>query len=446
MVWPLPFIEQLTLQLGEEKSAFLTALAAPATIGIRTNPRKPLPGLPWPTTPIPWSVYGHYLAERPRFTLFPPLHAGAVYVQEPSSMFLEQAFAALDRPGPSLALDLCGAPGGKTTHLLSLLDDDSIVVTNEVIRSRVGILEEQVIKWGAPNTLVTALDPDVMARSGVTFDLVVVDAPCSGEGLFRKDARAAEEWSPDQVQLCAARQDRILEAAQAMTAPGGYLIYSTCTFETAENEAHSARFRASGWRHCPIPAGGSHGITPVSYQGHPAGYQFYPHKVRGEGFYISVWQKPGIQTARPWQAPLTAQAKNDWQPWLQTPSRWVAQDAGGKIRLLPKASSGTLQHLASRLKPKYYGLEAFDQKGHLLIPTHALALSGAVSRALPTLPLGEAAALQYLSRENLPLSAPKGWHLVTYGQLPLGWAKGLGHRINNYYPQHWRIRNLDKLR
>lgn len=446
MAWPLPFIQRMSDRLGAAQQSLLAALAQPPTIAIRTNPRKPLPSLPWPTTPVPWSQYGHYLDKRPAFTLFPPLHAGGIYVQEPSSMFLEQALQVVGTTKPMLALDLCGAPGGKTTHLLSLLSDDSILVSNEVIRSRVSILEEHVIKWGASNTLVTAMDPDVMAKKGISFDLVVVDAPCSGEGLFRKDPGAADEWSLQNVQVCSARQERILAAAMAMTAPGGYLVYSTCTFEAEENETHSAAFRDAGWQFCPIPMGEQHGITPIHYQGHPAGYQFYPHSVRGEGFYLSLWQKPGNRADRHWMTPSRNESRQDWPSWVETPDNWVALSKNGKLRLLPRALSGSMQHLAQQLRPVYYGVEAFEEKGKLLRPAHALALSECVSTTVPSLSLTTEEALRYLAREPLSIESPKGWLLVRYEGMSLGWAKGLGHRINNYYPQHWRIMNLDKLR
>ncbi len=446
MTWPLPFIEQMKNRLGPAMPDFLEALSKDPVTAIRLNPRKPGIALPWATTSVPWSAWGYYVDDRPSFTTFPPFHAGALYVQEPSSMFVEQAVAATQLQGPLLALDLCGAPGGKSTHLLSLLAKDSLLVSNEAIQSRASILAENIIKWGAPNTLVTQLDPEVIARKKVLFDLVVVDAPCSGEGLFRKEAKAAEEWSLANVKHCAARQDRILEAAMEVTAPGGFLIYSTCTFEGRENEEHSTLLREKAWQCCPIPMGEQHGITPIVHQGHLAGYQFYPHKVKGEGFFIGLWQKPGNRLPRKWSPPATGSGNSDWKSWMEESDEWVAIERQNTLHLLPTAQSGTLTALAEVLNPRYFGLAAFTRKGPHLRPTQALAMSGAVSHTIPTLAVDEANALRYLARENLPLEAPKGWHLITYHDLPLGWAKGLGHRINNYYPQNWRIKNLDKLR
>lgn len=446
MTWPLPFIEQMKNRLGTAMPDLLEALSKDPVTAIRLNPGKPEISLPWATTSIPWSARGYYLDDRPSFTTYPPFHAGALYVQEPSSMFIEQAVAATQLQGPLLALDLCGAPGGKSTHLLSLLSKDSLLVSNEVIQSRASILAENIIKWGSPNTLVTQLDPEVIARTKVMFDLVVVDAPCSGEGLFRKDAQAAKEWSMANVKHCAARQDRILEAAMKVTAPGGFLIYSTCTFEGIENEAHSALFREAAWQCCPIPMGEHHGITPLFYQGHLAGYQLYPHKVKGEGFFLSLWQKPGERLPRRWSPPTSNTRNDDWTSWVAEPNEWVAVDRKNTLHLVPKILSGTITSLVDSLQPRYFGLAAFTRKGPHLRPTQALAMSGAVSNTIPTLAVDEADALRYLARENLQLEAPKGWHLITYQDLPLGWAKGLGHRINNYYPQHWRIKNLDKLR
>lgn len=367
-------------------------------------------------------------------------------MQEPSSMVLEQAYKSIPKDGPQLVLDLCGAPGGKSTHLLSLLSADSILVTNEVIRSRARILEENIIKWGAANTLVTQQDPSALAHSRLTFDIVVVDAPCSGEGLFRKDPSAARHWSADHVQHCAARQSRIIKEAQALTAPGGYLIYSTCTYAPEENESHSTLFLAAGWQPVPLAIDAIPGITTITMGGELVGYQCYPHKVRGEGFFISVWQKPGIQAIRNWMTPLpTAMPDHTWPIALEDPKKWAAVTTKDAIVLLPHESSGTLQHLSRLLRPIYYGITAFTKKAGLLIPAHGLAMSAAFHPHTPTIRLSEDEALRYLSRDNLSLEAAKGWQLVSYDEIALGWIKGVGNRVNNYYPQHWRIMNRDKL-
>ena len=232
---PVSFTDVMKVQLGSEWEDFAAAHGVAPPVSIRLNPRKPreqdFQG------PVPWSLYGRYLAQRPSFTFDPAFHAGAYYVQEASSMFLEQAFLQIGGSTEELiVLDLCAAPGGKSTHLLSLMSSDSVLVSNEVIRSRASILSENIQKWGHHNAVVTSSDPQYFTALDSLFDIVVVDAPCSGEGLFRKDPAAIGSWSPENIALCARRQQRILEDVWPAIKSGGYLIYATCTYNQQENE------------------------------------------------------------------------------------------------------------------------------------------------------------------------------------------------------------------
>lgn len=212
-------------------------------------------------------------------------------------MFLEQLCRVVWPEKPALVLDLCGAPGGKTTHLMSLLQPGDLLVANEVIRSRARILQENVTKWGIPGVVVTSGDPAAFASLGEIFDLIVVDAPCSGEGLFRKEPRAAEEWSPDHTRLCASRQKRILSEAWKCLRPGGAMVYSTCTFNPDENEENlewlAQTAGASFLEVVPDPDWG----IETSVHGKVTGYRFYPHRLRGEGFFAAVVRKEGHGTA-----------------------------------------------------------------------------------------------------------------------------------------------------
>src|SRR5690606_35373595 len=217
-----------------EFEQFQTAIDQPSRTSIRLNPFKSFSSA-WPQSPIPWSKDGYFLEERPSFTLDPAIHAGAYYVQEASSMFIEHVLNSLAIPR-GVYLDLSAAPGGKSTLLSSYLGHEGLLVANEVIQSRAQILKENLIKWGLGNAVVTNNDPDHFEPLEGFFDLVLVDAPCSGEGMFRKDPQAREEWSPDNVQLCSARQKRIMDKAGALVKGGGYLLYSTCTFNEQENE------------------------------------------------------------------------------------------------------------------------------------------------------------------------------------------------------------------
>ncbi|MEX2233333.1 MAG: RsmB/NOP family class I SAM-dependent RNA methyltransferase, partial [Cyclobacteriaceae bacterium] len=232
---PVKFEESIHRKLGGALPGFLKSLQEPPPVSIRIHPVKSQHQIA--DERVPWSKYGEYLPTRPQFTLDPLFHAGSYYVQEASSMFLEQALKQSVNLDQSLnVLDLCAAPGGKSTHLLSLLNRDSLLVSNEAIRSRASILSENIQKWGYPNTIVTNNDPADFRKLKGFFDVIVIDAPCSGEGLFRKNPDAMDEWSPENVQLCAGRQKRILSDAWDSLRENGVLIYCTCTYNESENE------------------------------------------------------------------------------------------------------------------------------------------------------------------------------------------------------------------
>ncbi|MBY0432810.1 MAG: RsmB/NOP family class I SAM-dependent RNA methyltransferase, partial [Cyclobacteriaceae bacterium] len=275
--------------LGPEFPAFCVALEAPPPVSIRLHPKKKIA---WPADPVPWADQGRYLSERPVFTLDPRLHAGAYYVQEASSLLLEQALKqSVDITQPLRVLDLCAAPGGKSTHLLSLLSGDSLLVSNEVIRSRASILAENIQKWGYSNVIVTQQDPRDFQRLTGFFDVIVTDAPCSGEGLFRKDPEAMKEWSPNNVELCSQRQRRIVNDVWPALKPGGVLIYSTCTYEEKENmEAVATLTQDFAAESVSLTLNPAWGIATLEKSG-CIGYQCYPHRVKGEGFFISVLHK-----------------------------------------------------------------------------------------------------------------------------------------------------------
>ncbi|HEY5823531.1 MAG TPA: RsmB/NOP family class I SAM-dependent RNA methyltransferase, partial [Cyclobacteriaceae bacterium] len=305
--FPTAFEERMKLRLLSEWDAFEKIHQTPSPVSIRINPKKN------PSQPseeqIPWTQYGYYLKERPVFTLDPSFHAGTYYVQEASSMFLEQALKqSVDLTQSLRVLDLCAAPGGKSTHLLSLISDDSLLISNEVIRSRASILSENIQKWGNSNVLVTNSDPEVFQKLEGYFDVMVIDAPCSGEGLFRKDAEAMNEWSPDNVALCSQRQQRILSDVWPALKENGILIYCTCTYSEEENEnnlswlaaEHNAEF-------IELSLDPSWKIETIK-KGKAVGYRFYPHKVNGEGFFISVIRKVSEQQ------PIRTKGKKVFQP------------------------------------------------------------------------------------------------------------------------------------
>ena len=321
-----PFEQQMQALLGAAYPDFIGALQAAAPVSVRLNPAKTGLGgdkFPLPfagSDPVPWHPQGYYLAERPVFTLDPALHAGAYYVQEASSMFLYEALRqTLDFSQPLKVLDLCAAPGGKSTLIGAMLDTDSLLVANEVIKNRCAILRENLERWGMPNVAVTSAAPETFGALEGFFDLVVVDAPCSGEGLFRKDPRAIAEWSPAHVSFCAGRQRHILAAAVAALTPGGLLVYSTCTYNREENENNTEWLTQT----FPLAARRLNVDPSWGLEGNEYGYHFFPHRAKGEGFFIAVFQKhdgPAQKNASPTAfkhlKPLSKALVPLLQPWL----------------------------------------------------------------------------------------------------------------------------------
>jgi NOL1/NOP2/fmu family ribosome biogenesis protein len=356
-------------------------------------------------------------------------------------MFLEQAvIQSIDNSKPLRVLDLCAAPGGKSTHLLSLLNPKSLLVSNEVIRSRTSILSENIQKWGHHNVIVTNSDPeDFQALEGF-FDLIVVDAPCSGEGLFRKDTEAMNEWSPASVELCSHRQQRILSAIWPSLKKGGVLIYSTCTYNEKENEENLLWLKnKSELEFISIKCEDAWGIQEVK-KGALIGYRFYPHRVKGEGLFISAVRK--LEATQPIKIKprfglqfLPSKTKDRLRDWLH-------HFEEKEMFLLPKDRATDLEYIISNLKTVLKGTAVATQKHEKLVPEHAFALSTEINKGIFTqLSLTKEQALSFLRKENLMLAeGQKGFALVNYEGSTLGWVNLLGNRVNNLYPSSWRIR------
>jgi 16S rRNA C967 or C1407 C5-methylase (RsmB/RsmF family)/NOL1/NOP2/fmu family ribosome biogenesis protein len=445
---PPAFQTQMQTQLGPDYPAFANALAQPAPVSIRLNPHKPgfdRTGL----DPVSWCAEGVYLPQRPVFTLDPLFQAGAYYVQEASSMLLAEVLRQIQRPGqPMRTLDLCAAPGGKTTLLATALPPHSLLLANEVIRSRVPVLRENVDKWGLPNVAVSNHDPDAFSGMAGYFDLVLIDAPCSGEGLFRKDPDAVAQWSPEQVMACAARQQRILHAALPLVREGGWLIYSTCTYNETENMANVRHLTERGFVARPLAFPADWGAVELG-SGSAVGYQCFPHRVRGEGLFLSLLQNMNRTTHTP-KIPrlfrsiraLRPRETAALQPWLRVPdavSLW--EKPNGEVVGLLRSQEKDMLIVDSALYSKGFGTVLGQFKGTDFIPAHAFALSTLIHPDRPAVDLSLEDALRYFKKENLVLDQPTaGWTLARFGGQNLGWMKGLGHRINNYLPKDWRIR------
>jgi 16S rRNA C967 or C1407 C5-methylase (RsmB/RsmF family)/NOL1/NOP2/fmu family ribosome biogenesis protein len=449
MLLPPQLLQSLTNVPGFDREAFEAVHASGEQVtSIRLNPEKTMDHGPWSMvdSKIPWCSQGRYLGSRPSFTFDPTFHAGAYYVQEASSMFLWHAVKEIvGGDTKKKVLDLCAAPGGKSTLLASYFTD-GLVVANEVIKSRAAILVENITKWGSDQVIVTNNDPSHFQSVPGFFDVMVIDAPCSGSGLFRKDPNAINEWSEDNVQLCSQRQQRILADVLPALNEDGILIYSTCSYSMEEDEAIAdwlvSEMNMESKRLAIDTAWGI--IETQSPDTNASGYRFYPDRLQGEGFFMAVFQKKsGVEVVRLKEQRLPEPSKQEVQiiqSFMSIPDAFTLFKQGESVRAIKKEWLTDLQVLAKCLYIKKAGIEIGTVKGKDVIPGHELAMSALGRFAFTPIGLTEAQALQYLRRKELILSdAPKGWNLVGYGGLPLGWVKVLPNRINNYYPAEWRI-------
>ncbi len=417
---------------------------------LRLNPAKTKgilpPELARLAQPIPWAAMGYYLDQRPSFTFDPLFHAGTYYVQEASSMFLEQAIRQLVNGTPALkVLDLCASPGGKSTHLQSLLPEHSLLVSNEVIRSRAGVLRDNIIKWGADNVVVTNNDPKDFADMEAFFDVLVVDAPCSGSGLFRRDPEAIREWSLNSVQLCSQRQQRILADCWPALKENGLLIYSTCSYSREEDEEImdwiQEKLEADNCRLNTETAWGI--LETVSALGN-CGYRFWPDKVKGEGFFLTCFRKKGGGEGRKFksrkQPELTSRSEAEMvAKWMVTEGKTLIKHQQ-TVYAWPAESFNDFAYLLEKMKLVYSGVKAGELMRDKLVPDHALALSGLLLPSLRRIELSREDAIRYLQRKEIRLeSEPAGWALASYTGKALGWLNILPGRVNNYYPRELRI-------
>jgi 16S rRNA C967 or C1407 C5-methylase (RsmB/RsmF family) len=437
---PLAFIRQTQPLLGGDWEAFASSMADETPVSIRLNDKIHSEIL---HTPVPWCPTGYYLPNRPSFTSDPLFHAGAYYVQEAGSMFIGQIITQHINK-PVTALDLCAAPGGKSTHLSSLLPDGSLLVSNEVVRGRAKILIENSYKWGNSDVVITNNEAASIGKLRSFFDFMLIDAPCSGEGMFRKDPGAIAEWSPENVKLCALRQQSIVTDVWPALKEGGLLIYSTCTYNRSENE-DNVRFiiENMGAELVEINTQPEWNITKTDY-----GYRFMPHKTRAEGFFISLLRKTASES--PFRARKDKKATDktpthlpvkQLSDYLQKQD-WLFGENREGIFACKQEHAEPVNILKSQLNLLSGGIPMGNLKGSDFIPHAALALSKQLNIAnLPMADTDRLSALNYLRKDNLFFETyPKGLLLLSYRKVPLGWIKNLGNRANNLYPQDWRIR------
>ncbi len=452
---PSDFLLSVKDVKGFNEDEFLRVHQSPhLAVSVRLNPNKNITADKTSLnieSLVPWSSMGYYLKERPSFTLDPLFHAGAYYVQEASSMFLEEVMKQTCELHKDIrALDLCAAPGGKSTLIQSLISKNSLLVANEVIKSRVSVLSENITKWGAANVVVTNNDPADFGRLNEFFDVIVTDAPCSGSGLFRKDPAAIDEWSLENVQMCSRRQERILNDVLPALKKDGILIYSTCSFSMEENENMLDKImKEHEMESIQISLNEKWNIVETTAEESGAyGYRFFPDKLKGEGFFIAAFRKKYEEENSPSNksaAKLQPVSKSN----LQILSHWINHNQDYSyfnhketIIAIPSGIIADLPLLQSALYIRKAGIKLGNIIRDEIIPDHELAMGCIFSNNIPTIDVEKNVALQYLRKEEIHLESEKtGWQLICFKGLPLGWVKILPKRTNNYYPKEWRILN-----
>ncbi|MDR2287359.1 MAG: rRNA cytosine-C5-methyltransferase [Prevotellaceae bacterium] len=471
-ILPQAFIDRMKIILGDEYHRFEYSMREVPPVSIRLNSGiklpdpKLLPDTQFSIFDSPFSVrwckHGVYLAERPSFTLDPLFHAGSYYVQEAASMFLEQCVHTVKQYGEiDYILDLCAAPGGKSTHLISLFPD-SLVVSNEVIRSRAAVLEENISKWGRANTMITSCDPAAFRKLGHFFDFILVDAPCSGEGMFRKDPETLKEWSSDNVKHCAARQIRIVRDVWDTLKPGGFMLYGTCTYNIEENE-NTIKFITEnlGAESVPLHTGGRYSAKESGYEGiapsfdkNIHAYRFFPHKTKSEGLFLSLIRKtsPSIPPHRGGgerhknkkysSTRLCERLGKDFiSSWLNTEKDMFAgfpahlrKGAGEEVFMFPEKFVADIEYIGKTIYTLSAGTKIGMIKGKDFIPSYDFAHSAEININNFTIwAVDRITALKFLKRETLyaPAGIGKGYILLTYLGVPIGWVKNIGARCNN---------------
>lgn len=449
---PSDFVERIKLQFSDADS-FLSGLESEPGWSVRLHPHRHSHDLELGSA-VAWCKSGFYLDAKPQYTLNPLFHAGNFYPQEASSMFLHFLLENLNQylPDEPSILDLSAAPGGKSTLIASWLDGRGMLVSNEVIRSRAWILHENITKWGYSNVVVTNNDPADFKDVGGLFDLILIDAPCSGEGMFRKDRAAAGQWSLQNAALCAQRQRRIVMDAWNSLARDGILVYSTCTFNPAENEQNMEWLLSQvdavsiGFEVPP-----EWNVAKVGFNG-GEGYAFYPHRTAGEGFFVSVFQKresPDKSVFR--QSKKSKNPKN--KPLSLVDPSMFGESANldqlvfrDKILMLPPRVASSFELLSAQLNVLNAGIHAGDIVRGGFLPSPFLPFSLQFNHHYyPVAEVDRDDALRFLKGEwSAPVPVDAGWNVVRYQSSSLGLIKAIGSRVNNYYPKEWRIRmNID---
>jgi len=451
---PKAFLNRMQKILEADFDPFVNSFNAKVPVSIRLNPLKPNHSFD-NNTPIPWCEHGRYLDERPDFVFDPGLHSGTYYVQEASSMMFQHA---IDFSKDLKVLDLCAAPGGKSTLLLSKLSPNSILFSNELVRKRSAILYENLVKWGNHNGVITTNSVEDFTDFTAYFDVVVVDAPCSGEGMFRKDHELIKEWKENKPFVCSVAQKNILDQAIKLVKNEGILIYMTCTFSLEENEQMVEWFCKKYYNNLELqqinvnPEWGIKKLhVNVKGKNHEV-YRCYPHKLEGEGMFIASFSVRNIE-----RGSFTKKYISELHPLTKHEKEKVGQfvkpdyllentfKVNDKIYVLPLQYFKEIIFALKKLNTLKAGVFAgsFNTKNKEFIPSHELAMSNLINKKeLPVISLDLKQSIYYLKKMeiNNQLKLPVGWILAEYKGVVLGWLKNTGSRLNNFYPKEWVIR------
>lgn len=453
------FAEYLEEAIGRENAGIaFSAFGLAPSVSVRLNPRKPGADFGSGSTPVPWCSNGLMLDGRPKFTLDPCFHAGGYYVQDSSSMFTGHIFRDIlqnhmKRPErPVRVLDLCAAPGGKTTDLASSLRDAYgnrfLLVANEVMKQRASVLAGNAAIWGDPNVTVTSSDPERFRQLEGMFDIILADVPCSGEGMFRKDPKAREQWSEETVALCQARQRRIIADIWDSLADGGILIYSTCTFNRHENDCNIGWICRTLGAEPLYPGGGQAGNFP-GVMDTEYGFLLVPGLVKGEGQYCSAVMKAGHGQKAAGAGRLkrkgakTAKRQADGKlPEGLFMEKVRVYGNGSLMNAVPETIADDAETVSACLNTLKSGCTAGSMKGKDFIPDADLALSLMLAAdAFPRTELDLQTALSFLHRDQITADCPERGHvIVCFRGLPLGFVKNIGNRCNSLHPMNRRIR------
>ncbi len=448
MQLPEAFITRMQNQLGDEADLFFNALENKPSTSIRLHHKKRKSSFIH-SGKVPWCDDGYYLEERPSFYMDPLWHAGAYYVQEASSMILDHILSQLPfKEASQIWIDACAAPGGKSGILAKHLRPNDVLVANEVVGSRRSILWENLTKAGYTNTFIAG-EP-VTSFQEEFADLILVDAPCAGEGMMRKESEAINQWNQSLVESCSTLQKQIVQGAAKALNPDGYLIYSTCSYSVEEN-INNVNYFIDQYEleSVAISFPSEWGISHIE-NGDANGYQLYPHRLQGEGLFISVLKNNSAASSTYRKAKKPFRIFESIPTWLKShvlnPDELSVRKNSVQNELVNNLATEKANEVLMHFPKAMAVVGAGELKGRNFVPGHALATSGMSGAQYESIAVDLSTALDYLERSTstLPRVDQNGWYLVRFEGIPLGWAKWTGQGWKNHYPMSWRLRDRHK--